>query len=67
MATHAVSMQVSHAIPIGSVDITLPVRKGGKLLGTLTISQGGVDWKRAHAHSSVSVNWTRFAEMMANV
>lgn len=65
MATHAVSLQVSHAIAIGSVDITLPVRKSGKLLGTLTISQGGVDWKKAHAHSSVSVNWTRFAELMA--
>jgi hypothetical protein len=49
MAAHKVSMQVSHEIPIGNVDITLPVRKGTKLLGTLTISQGGVDWKKAHA------------------
>ncbi len=67
MAAHKVSMQVSHEIPIGNVDITLPVRKGTKLLGTLTISQGGVDWKKAHARRSISVNWTRFAELMESV
>ena len=66
MATHAVSLQVDHAIPIGHVDITLPVKKGAKLLGTLTISQGGIDWKKAYAHKSVKLNWTQFAEMMAD-
>ena len=66
MAVHRVSLQIAHEIPIGSVDITVPVRRGPKLLGTLTISQGGVDWKKAYAHKSVSVNWARFAELMAN-
>jgi hypothetical protein len=66
MAAHSVSLQLDHAIAIGKVDITLPVRKGSKLLGTLTISQGGVDWKKSHAHSSKSVTWTQFAELMAN-
>jgi len=66
MAGHVVSLEVSHAIPIGNVDIKLPVRKGTKLLGTMTISKGGVDWKKAHAHSSVSMNWTQFAELMAS-
>jgi hypothetical protein len=66
MATHSVSLQVAHAVPIGSVDITLPVRKDGKLLGTLTISQGGVDWKKAHAQKHVSFSWTQFAELMAS-
>lgn len=46
MAAHVASLEVSHAIPIGNVDIKLPVRKGTKLLGTLTISKGGVDWKK---------------------
>jgi hypothetical protein len=67
MPTHAVDLKISHAIAIGGVDITLPVRRGRTLLGTLTISRGGVDWRKAHARSSVSLNWAKFAEMMAEV
>ncbi len=63
---HKVSLEVSHAIPIGNVDIKLPVRSGNTLLGVLTISQGGVDWKKAHARHSVSLRWKRFAEVMDN-
>jgi hypothetical protein len=66
MAVHKVGLKVPQEIELGKVDITLPVRRGGSLLGTLTISRGGVDWKKAHAHSSVSVTWTKFAELMTN-
>jgi hypothetical protein len=66
MATHDVSLQVSHAIPIGKVDIEIPVRKSARLLGTLTVSRGGLDWKKAHARKSVSVTWTQFAKMMGD-
>lgn len=66
MAVHDVSLQVSHPIPIGKVDIEIPVRKGGRLLGTLTVSRGGLDWKKAFARQSVSVTWTQFAKMMAD-
>ena len=61
---HKVSLEVSHAIPIGNVDIKLLVRSGNTLLGTLTISQGGVDWKKARARKDVSLRWKRFAELM---
>lgn len=66
MAVHHVSLQISHEIPIGGTDIALPVYKGTKLLGTLTISQGGVDWKKAYARKSISVTWSGFAELMAS-
>ena len=64
MPVHKVSLQLAHEIPIGNVDIKLPVRSGNTLLGTLTISKGGVDWKKAHAHSSKSLTWKRFGEVM---
>jgi hypothetical protein len=66
MATHAVALKIAHEIALGKVDITLPVRKGPDLLGTLTISKGGVDWKKAHARKSVSLTWTQFADIMAD-
>jgi hypothetical protein len=66
MAVHKVSLQVAHEIPIGGKDIALQVYKGSKFHGTLTISQGGLDWKKTYARKSVSVDWTKFAELMAN-
>jgi hypothetical protein len=66
MAVHHVSLNISHEIPIGGTDIALPVYRGKKLLGTLTISQGGVDWKKAYARKSKPFDWTRFAELMEN-
>jgi hypothetical protein len=65
MAVHHVALQISHEIPIGGTDIALPVYRGTRLLGTLTISQGGVDWKKAYARKSISMTWSRFADVMA--
>jgi hypothetical protein len=41
------------------------VKRDGSLLGVLTISKGGIDWKRAHARESVSLSWKAFADLMA--
>jgi hypothetical protein len=67
VATHAVGLKIAHEIPLGKVDITLPVKRGNALLGTVTISRGGIDWKRAHARQSKSLTWKEFADLMATL
>ena len=65
MATHQVELNIPHKIAISNVDHAIRVKRDGGLLGVLTISKGGIDWKRAHAHGSVSLSWKRFADLMA--
>jgi hypothetical protein len=66
LMAHKISLELAHAIPIGNVDIKLPVRNGNTLVGTLTISQGGVDWRKANARIPTKVTWKKFADLMEN-
>lgn len=64
-ATHQVELNIPQKIAISNVDHAIRVQRDGSLLGVLTISKGGIDWERAHAHASVSLSWKRFADLMA--
>jgi hypothetical protein len=66
MATHQVDLKIPHNIALSNVDHSLRVKRNGTLLGVLTISKGGIDWKRAHARGSVSMSWKAFADLMKN-
>ncbi len=64
MATQTVTLSLKQPIEIGNVDLVIGVRQGGRLAGTLTISKGSIDWRKAHAHESVSKTWAEFASIM---
>jgi hypothetical protein len=64
MATQ-INLKVPTAIPVSSVDIEFEVRKNNELQGKVTISRGGIDWRRAHARKPVSLTWDQFAALMA--
>lgn len=64
VATCKVSLKVPNAIDVGRVDVEFEVREGNTLIGTLSISQGGIDWRAAGKRSAQSATWTRFAELM---
>jgi len=59
-----VTLTVEHEIEIGNVDVTFRVRNGNHLVGTLTISKGSIDWRRANARKSVQKSWADFAALM---
>jgi len=65
MVDHDVALKIAHDLPVGNVDVEIVVRRGGKLLGTVTVSRGGIDWKPSRARSSYTLNWTQFADLMS--
>jgi hypothetical protein len=48
MATHEVSLNITKPVPIGSVDIEIPVRRNGRAFGKVKISKGAIDWMPAN-------------------
>jgi hypothetical protein len=65
MARHTVGLKIDHELPIRNVDIQIPVWRDGRRLGVVTISKGGIDWRRNRARSSVSLTWAKFAQLMS--
>jgi len=65
MAATQINLRVPTPIPVGSVDIEFEVRKDNVLQGRVKISRGGIDWRKAHAQTSKSLNWDQFAALMA--
>lgn len=50
---------------IGGKDVEFHVRAGGDKLGTLMISRGGIEWRRAYVETkTVSMGWEQFAQML---
>jgi hypothetical protein len=64
VAQQRVTLEINHAIEVGNVDLTFKVRDGSRLVGTLTISKGTIDWKKSGAHTSVQKTWTEFGNVM---
>ena len=56
MAKHEVSLNITRPIPVGNVDIEVPVRRNGKAFGKVKISKGAIDWMQ---------DWGEFAKFMA--
>jgi hypothetical protein len=66
MPEHEVGLQIPQRIWIKNVDIQIPVRSDGQLLGQIHISQGSVDWIPAKKHHRFRLGWERFAQVMAD-
>jgi hypothetical protein len=44
MANHEVSLNISRPIPVGNVDIEIPVRRNRRAFGKVNVSKGSIDW-----------------------
>lgn len=66
MATHDVSLTIPRPIPVGNVDIEIPVRRNGRAFGKVKISKGSIDWMPANkSKTAYSLEWADFAKVMA--
>ena len=54
MATHDVTMNLSHPITVKNVDVEFEVRSDGELMGKVQISRGGIDWMPFKSHPRAS-------------
>jgi hypothetical protein len=65
MATHEVSLNISKPIPVGNVDVEIPVRRNGRAFGKVKISKGAIDWMPANkSKTAYYLAWTDFAKVM---
>jgi hypothetical protein len=66
MATHEVSLNITKPIPVGNVDIEVPVRRNGRAFGKVKISKGAIDWMPANkSKTAYYLDWSEFAKVMA--
>ena len=66
MATHDVSLNITKPIPVGNVDIEVPVRRNGRAFGKVKISRGAIDWMPANkSKTAYYLDWSEFAKVMA--
>ena len=63
MATHDVTMNLSHPITVMNVDVEFEVRSDGELMGKVQISRGGIDWMPFKSHPWAAT-WEQFAAWM---
>jgi hypothetical protein len=49
---------------LGNRDIKLFPRWNGKLLGTLLVSRGGIEWRRYKGKRRTRLNWWKFAKVI---
>jgi hypothetical protein len=66
MAEHEVGLQIPQTIWIKHVDIEVPIRADGRLLGRIHISQGSIDWIPARKQHRYRLSWERFGEVMTD-
>ena len=64
MPRHDVRLKMKAEIPVGNVDIEIPVRIDEELRGRLQISTGTVDWRPRHGKKSVQMTWSRLADLL---
>jgi hypothetical protein len=57
-------MLVEHPLNVGNLGVEFEIRKGGKLLGKLQISQTSIDWTPAKARNPRKAGWQEFADWM---
>ena len=66
MANHEVSLTISRPIPVGNVDIEIPVRRNGRAFGKVKISKGSIDGMPANkSKTAYWLDWGEFAKVMA--
>ncbi len=64
MPKHDVKLNLNAEIPVGNVDLTIPVYIDGALRGRLEVSTGSIDWRPRNARKPVRVSWEKFAQLM---
>ena len=66
MATHDVTFEIPEK-ELGKASISFKVKKDKRVIGTLYISKGTIEWlPKWKSKKSFKVNWTRFDEIMKN-
>ena len=66
MAAKQVRFTLNQTVPIGYVDVKFQIYDGPSLLGTLTLSQGSIDWRPARQwqRSTIKKRWGDFDQLM---
>ena len=63
MAKHQVFADMG-TFDVGIVDVIFRVHQDGNLLGKLKVSQGGVEWQKAHGKKNHhSMSWQKLEEL----
>lgn len=63
MATHDVRFEIPKRA-LGVADVKFQVRRDGKMLGTLTVSNGSAVWFPANSRYGHKMNWKKFDQIM---
>lgn len=50
--------------PLAHADANFEIFRGGRKLGELRLSKGGVDWFGVSKRYATTMSWTRFAKLM---
>lgn len=59
------SLKIGHDIPIGNIDVEIPVKVDGSPIGRLKTSQGGVDWlPSGSSKTHYALTWTALAAIL---
>ena len=64
MPKHDVKLKLNAELPIGNVDLEIPVRVDGALRGRLQISTGTVDWRPRSSRKALRLTWSQFADLI---
>ena len=68
---YGITLTIPSEIEISSSDIVIVAKQDGKVLGTLTLSKGTIDWrpkkKRVGGPSEIQLSWSKFAKVMEEV
>ncbi|SUE28949.1 Uncharacterised protein [Nocardia farcinica] len=62
MADHDVRLSIK-GLEVKGIDLSFDVKIDGKVLGTLQVSEGSLDWRPKHArrNNPIQISWTEFA------
>jgi len=63
MAAHIVKVKLPRRVELLSKDLEVEVRSNGRLVGTLKISKGSLDWRDAADQYSRVLRWQKFARL----
>lgn len=65
MADHEVRLSAKN-IEVRGLDINFDVKVDGRVLGTLSVSEGGMAWRpknhRRNSKSKIPIDWEEFAD-----
>ena len=57
MANHDVALKVTTELPVGAVDLEIPVKRNGRRIGVFTVNSNGVSWNPSTSKAPTSVSW----------